>query len=132
LLNQAAFSSGAMYPKRTRRGRECFFNPAALVVKFGKSPRHALQLRVLGHKSLFRGEPVKKVTAFFLFVLLGLVLSVPTIAEAGTRSPQQKATKNSQKAYKKTLKQQKKSQKKNMKSQKKATKSWKKQHSSGH
>jgi outer membrane lipoprotein-sorting protein len=82
---------------------------------------------------MFRGEPVKKVTAFFLFVLLGLVLSVPTIAQAGRRNPaQHKATKNSQKAYKKTLKQQKKSQKKNMKSQKKATKSWKKQHSSGH
>jgi hypothetical protein len=86
-------------------------------------------LRVLGTKSFFRGEPVKKVTAFFLFVLLGLMLSVPTTAEAGTKSAQQKATKNSQKGYKKTLKQQKKSQKKNMKSQKKATKNWKKQHS---
>jgi hypothetical protein len=75
---------------------------------------------------------VKKVTAFFLFVLLGLVLSVPSIAQAGTNPAQHKATKNSQKAYKKTLKQQKKSQKKNMKSQKKATKRWKKQHSSGH
>jgi len=89
-------------------------------------------LRVLWQKSLFRGEPVKKVTAFFLFVLLGLALSVPTIAQAGTKSAQQRATKNSQKGYKKTLKQQKKSQKKNMKSQKKATKNWKKQHSSGH
>ena len=75
---------------------------------------------------------MKKITAFFLFVLLGLVLSVPTIAEARINPARHKATKNSQKAYKKTLKQQKKSQKKNMKSQKKATKSWKKQHSSGH
>jgi hypothetical protein len=124
--------SGTRYPKRTRRGRECFFDPAALVVKFRRGPRYAPQLRVLGQKSLIRGEPVKKVTAFFLFVLLGLALSVPTIAQAGTNPAHQKATKNSQKAYKKTLKQQKKSQKKNMKSQTKATKSWKKQHSSGH
>ena len=132
MLNQDAFSSGTGYPKRTRRGRECFFNPTALVVKFRRGPRHAPQLRVLGQKSLFCGEPVKKVTAFFLFVLLGLVLSVPTIAQAGTHPARHKATKNSQKAYKKTLKQQKKSQKKNMKSQKKATKDWKKHHSSGH
>ena len=77
---------------------------------------------------------MKKVTAFILFVILGLALSIPTISMAGTKPAHHKASKNSQKGYnKKSLKQQKKSQKKNMKSQKKATKSWKKQqHSSRH
>jgi hypothetical protein len=71
---------------------------------------------------------VKKITAFILFVFLGLALSVPPVVQADSAA-HHKATKNSQKAYKKTLKQQKKSSKKNMKSQKKATKNWKKQHS---
>ncbi len=74
---------------------------------------------------------MKKITAFILFVLLGLALTVPPVVHADSAA-HHKATKTSQKAYKKTLKQQKKANKKNVKSQKKATKSWKKQHSSGH
>jgi hypothetical protein len=95
-----------------------FLHPAALVVKFRKSP--------------FCGEPVKKVTAFILFILLGLALSVPAVAHAGTNPSQRAAQKHSQKAYKKSMKQQKKTQKKAQKSQKKAMKDWKKSHRTGH
>ena len=113
-------------------GGNVFLHPVALVVEFRRGPRHAPQLRVLGQKSLFRGELVKKFTACILFfILLGLTLSVPTVANAYSNSAQHKAQKKSQKAYKKSMKQQKKAQKKAIKSQKKATKDWKKQHSSG-
>lgn len=95
-----------------------FLHPAALVVKF--------------RKSLLNGELVKKVTAFILFILLGLALSVPTVAHAGTNPSQRAAQKRSQKAYKKSMKQQKKAQKKAQKSQKKAMKDWKKTHRTGH
>jgi hypothetical protein len=95
-----------------------FFHPAALVVKF--------------RKSLFCGELVKKVTAFILLILLGLALSAPAVAHAGTNSSQRAAQKRSQKAYKKSMKQQRKAQKKGLKSQKKAMKDWKKSHRTGH
>ena len=118
--------------KRTRcgtvAGGNVFLHPAALVVEFRRGPRHAPQLRVLGQKSLFRGELVKKVTACILFILLGLALSVPAVAHADSNSAHRKAVKNSQKSYKKSMKQQKKSQKKAQKSQKKAMKAWKKNH----
>lgn len=75
---------------------------------------------------------MKKVTAFILFILLGLALSVPTVVHAGPNSSQSAAQKRSQKAYRKSMKQQRKTQKKAQKSQKKAMKDWKKTHRTGH
>jgi len=79
-------------------------------------------------------EPVKKVTACILLILLGLALcaSPGAVAHADTSSAQRTAQKNSQSSQKKYLKQQKKAQKKAQKSQKKAMNNWKKQHPTAH
>jgi hypothetical protein len=79
--------------------------------------------------SLFHGELVKKVTACILFILLGLAISVPAFARAGTNSVQRRPQMNSMKKY---MKQQKKKQKNARKSQKKAEKNWKMRHHTGH
>jgi hypothetical protein len=76
------------------------------------------------HKSLFHGELVKRLTACTLFILFGLVLFVPAVADADRNSAQRTAQQNS-KIY---MKQQKKAQKKAQESQKKAQKNLKKQH----
>lgn len=104
-----------------------FLQPAALVVEFRKSSRHAPQLRGLGQKSLFCGEHVKKFTACILLILFSLALFVPPTAHADSPS-HHKAMNKSQKSYKKSLKRQKKANKKGQKSQKKAMKNWKRNH----
>jgi hypothetical protein len=104
--------------------------PAALVVKSERrAPARARSWHGV-EESLLCGEPVKKLTAFVLFIILGLALFVPAVSYADNNSAQRKSQKSAQKAYKKSLKQQKKSQKKARKSQMKAQKQWKKQHGS--
>ena len=73
---------------------------------------------------------MKKITAFILFILLGLALSVPTVAPARPNT-HYKGSKNAQKQYKKSMKQQKKQQKKARKAQKRAQKDFRKQHPHG-
>jgi hypothetical protein len=80
------------------------------------------------HPEAFQGDLVKKITAYLLFVLLGLALSGPTVAHARTNSAQSDAQKQSQKQWKKYNKQQHKQQKKQLKEQKKQIKNWKKDH----
>ena len=71
---------------------------------------------------------MKRVAACVLFVLLGLALSGPVAAHAGTKSPQTKSQKNAQKSWKKYSKQYNKQQKKELKAQKKQMKKWNKEH----
>ncbi len=74
---------------------------------------------------------MKKITAFILFIVLGLALSVPTVAPAKTKQAHYKGSKSAQKQYKKSMKQQKKQQKKARKAQKRAQKDFRKQHPHG-
>lgn len=75
---------------------------------------------------------MKKITAFILFIVLGLALSVPAVSDAKTKDPHNKVTKSAQKQYKKSMKQQKKQQKQAQKAQKRAQKDFRKQHPYGH
>jgi len=70
---------------------------------------------------------VKRATARFLIVVLGLALSGP-VAHAGTKYSQTKAQKNAEKSWKKYSKQYDKQQKKELKAQKKQMKKWNKNH----
>jgi len=69
---------------------------------------------------------VKKATAYLLFTVLALALSLPAMGQDAS-SAQRASTKNSEKY----MKQQRKQQKKTEKQQKKATKNWNKQHHVG-
>jgi hypothetical protein len=67
---------------------------------------------------------VKRLTSSALFVLLGLALSMPTVAHASSQSAKQQM-----KQYNDYVKHQNKMQKKQTKQQNKQTKQWMKQHS---
>jgi len=77
---------------------------------------------------LFHGEPVKRITACFLFVLLSLALFRPSSALASDKSSTVQSPMNQTKQYKKYSKEQAKLQKKQMKAQKKETKELVKTH----
>lgn len=69
-------------------------------------------------------KTVKRLTSFALFVMLGLGLTAPTLAHAGSNAQQ----KQQQKQYNSYLKHQNKMQKKQMKDQQKQLKQWNKDH----
>ena len=70
---------------------------------------------------------MKRVTTYFALVLLGLMLSVPSVAYARPHSAKRSSQNNAKKVARKNAKQQKKEQKQS----KKAMQSWKKHHHSG-
>lgn len=74
---------------------------------------------------------MKKVATSVLAVCLGLMLSWPMVARAGSSSHElTQQQKEAQKTYKKYNKNQSKQQKQQMKAQKKQMKQWKKTHNS--
>jgi hypothetical protein len=77
-------------------------------------------------QSRFHGDVVRRVTAFLLFVVLGLAPFAPVTAHARTKVKQTKDQKAAAKQYKKYSKQQAKQQKKQLKAQQKANKKFNK------
>lgn len=79
-------------------------------------------------KSPSHGELMKKVATFALALSLGLTLSWPMAAHAGSKSSRSQTDqqKEAQKTWKQYSKGQKKQQKQQMKAQKKQLKDWKK------
>lgn len=71
---------------------------------------------------------MKKLTAYILFILLGLVLSVPSAVRADNGQAQTDSQKSAQKSYKQYQKDQKKLAKQQAKAQKKTQKEWANQH----